>query len=187
MGRLVYVGIGSLDGYVADVHGDFGWSQPDEEVHSFINVRTRDVSAELYGRRLYEVMKVWETLGNGPDDSPVERQFAQLWRSREKVVFSSSLEEVTTSRTTLNREFIPNRVRAYVDEQPADVSIGGPELAARALEAGIVDVLEYYAHPVVLGAGKPWLPSGVRIDLTLLETRRFTDGVVYLAYRVDPG
>ncbi len=187
MGRLVYVCVGSLDGFVADVHGDFGWSAPDAEVHAYINVRDRETSADLYGRRLYEVMQVWDTWGTGPEDTPVERQYAQQWRARDKRVYSSTLDEVTTSRTSLHREFVPSQVRAYVDEQSGDVSIGGPELAAHALEAGIVDAVEYYANPVVLGAGKPWLPPGVRMDLKLTETRRFRSGVVHLAYRVLHG
>lgn len=184
MGRLVYVSIGSLDGYFADEDGNFDWSAPDEDVHGFINAREAAVSAELYGRRLYDVMKVWETFGTHPDDSEVEREYGEQWRNRDKVVFSRTLAEVSTSRTTLEREFDPVAVRAFVDAQPGDVSIGGGELAAEALRAGIVDAVEYYANPVVLGAGKPWLPAGLRLDLTLTSATRFACGVVHSAYRV---
>lgn len=182
MGRLVYVGIGSLDGFVADAEGDFGWSAPDEEVHAHLNERDRAVSAELYGRRLYDVMKVWETYGTSPDASDVERQYGEQWRARPKEVFSTSLASVDTSRTTLYRRFDPDRVRRLVEESDGDVGIGGPDLAAQALRAGIVDGLEYYAHPVVLGGGTPWLPKGLRVGLRLVEQHRFGCGVVHLAY-----
>lgn len=184
MGRLIYGGIGSLDGFIADADGDFGWSAPDEEVHAYLNDRDRDVTLELYGRRLYEVMKVWETYGTAADSSPAERDYGQIWRGRDKVVYSSTLATVDTARTRLARDFEPAEVRRLVDQAPGDVSIGGPDLAAQALRAGIVDVLELYVNPVVIGGGTPWLPSGVRLDLRLVEQHQFACGVVHLAYAV---
>jgi dihydrofolate reductase len=184
MGQLVYIGIGSLDGFVADVHGGFDWSAPDEEVHAYLNERDRGVSLELYGRRLYDVMKVWETYGTAADSHPVEREYGENWRGRDKVVFSRTLSEVATPRTRLEREFDPVSVRRLVEDAGGDVTIGGPDLAAHALRAGIVDRVEYYASPVVIGGGTPWLPEGLRIDLRLLETHRFASGVVHLVYAV---
>ena len=182
MGRLVYASIGSLDGVIADAEGDFDWSAPDEEVHAYLNERDRAVVAELYGRRLYEVMKVWETYGTAPDASDVERDYGEQWRGRPKLVFSASLSSVGTSRTTLHREFDPVRIRRFVDRTDGDVSIGGPDLAAQALRAGIVDRVEYYANPVIVGGGTTWLPTGLRLGLRLVEHHRFANGVVHLAY-----
>lgn len=149
MGRLVYAGIGSLDGYVADAEGDFTWSAPDAEVHTYLNERDRSVSLELYGRRLYEVMKVWETYGTDPDAEDAEREYGEIWRAREKVVYSRTLASVETSRTRLERTFEPEAVRALVEAADGDVGLGGPELAAHALRAGLVDALEFYVNPVV--------------------------------------
>jgi dihydrofolate reductase len=182
VGQLVYAGIGSLDGFIADTEGDFDWSAPDEEVHAYLNERDRAVAAELYGRRLYEVMKVWETYGTAPDAHDVERDYGEQWRGRPKLVFSKTLPSVTTSRTTLHREFDPAQVRRLVDDTDGDVGIGGPDLAAQALRAGIVDRIEYYANPVIVGGGTPWLPSGLRLDLRLVEHHRFTNGTVHLAW-----
>lgn len=184
MGRLIYVGIGSLDGYFADTEGNFDWSAPDEEVHAYLNARDAAVSAELYGRRLYEVMAVWETYGTGPDASPAEREYGEQWRGRDKLVFSRTLTSVPTARTRLIGEFDADEVRAFVDAQPGDVTIGGGELAGVALAAGLVDKVEYYASPVVLGAGRPWLPAGVRLELEHRSTHTFGNGVVHTAYRV---
>lgn len=184
MGRLIYGSIGSLDGFIADADGEFDWSAPDEQVHAYLNDRDRSVVADLYGRRLYEVMKVWETFGTEPDAGDVERDYGELWRSRDKVVYSSTLATVETARTRLERTFDPVAVRRFVDEAGGDVTIGGPELAAHALRAGIVDAVEYYVIPVVIGAGTAWLPPGLRLDLRLVEAHRFDNGVVHLAYEV---
>lgn len=184
MGRLVYTGIGSLDGYVADVDGGFDWAAPDEEVHAFVNQRDRAVSLELYGRRLYDVMRVWETYGTEPDSHPVEREYGEIWRGRDKVVYSTTLAEVTTTRTRLERHFDPATVRRLVEQATGDVNIGGPGLAAHALRAGLVDRVEYYAHPVVIGGGTRWLPDALLLDLRLLATHRFACGVVHLEYAV---
>ncbi len=182
MGQLVYAGIGSLDGFIADAQGGFDWSAPSEEVHSFINERDRAVAVELYGRRLYEVMSVWETFGTEPDASAVEREYGEIWRNRDKVVFSTKLQSVSTARTRLERSFDPAAVRRFVDEADGDVNIGGAHLAAQALRAGVVDRIEFYVNPVIMGAGTRWFPNDLRVHLRLVEQRRFSDGVVFLAY-----
>lgn len=184
MGRLVYASIGSLDGFIADEQGSFDWSAPDEEVHAYLNDRDRGVTLELYGRRLYEVMKVWESYGQAQDAAAVEREYGEIWRGRDKVVYSSTLASVDTTRTRLERRFDPDTVRGLVEQAEGTVSIGGPELAAHALRAGLVDVVEYYASPIIVGRGKPCLPEDLRLDLTLLEVHRFACGVVHLAYQV---
>src|SRR5690606_17908516 len=185
MGRLVYTSIGSLDGFVADEAGEFDWSAPDPEVHAYLNDRERAITLELYGRRLYEVMKVWETYGTSPDSHDAERAYGEIWRGRDKVVFSTTLSAVDTSRTRLERTFDAVSVRHMIDAAPGDVGIGGPDLAAQALRAGLVDRLEYYANPVVIGGGTSWLPSGVRVRLRLAEHHVFGSGVVLSAYDVD--
>lgn len=187
MGQLVYVSIGSLDGFVADADGNFDWSAPDEEVHAYLNERDAQVSVELYGRRLYEVMQVWETYGTGPDATEVERVYGEQWRGRPKVVYSSTLASVGTARTRLERRFDPRAVRRLVEEAEGQVSIGGPELAGHALRAGLVARVECYVAPVVVGGGTPWLPAGLHLDLRLEEEHRFACGVVHLAYEVLPG
>lgn len=185
MGRLIYGGIGSLDGFIADATGDFGWSAPDEEVFAFLNAREERTSAELCGRRLYEVLAVWETFGTEANDTEVERRYGEMWRARDKVVFSSTLTEVTTANTRLESRFDPDEVRRFVAAQPGDVNIGGPTLAAGALRAGIVDVIEYYANPIIVGSGTTWLPGDLRLGLRLIGEHRFTNGVVHLAYEVE--
>lgn len=184
MGQLVYTGIGSLDGFIADARGEFEWSAPSEEVHAFINERDRLVVAELYGRRLYEVMRVWETLGTEPDAAPVEREYGEIWRNRDKVVFSTTLPSVSTRRTRLERSFDPGAVRRFVDEVDGAVNIGGAHLAAQALGAGIVDRVDFYVNPVIIGAGTSWLPPDLHVGLSLVQEQRFSDGVVYLAYEM---
>jgi dihydrofolate reductase len=173
---LVYTAICSLDGYVADADGNFEWAAPDEEVHAFVNDLERPVDTMLLGRRMYEVLAVWETLD---DPAPVMRDYAQIWRAADKVVYSRTLDEVSTARTRLEREFDPEAVRRMEGE----VGIGGPELAGHAIRAGLVDELRLFLTPVVVGGGTPALPDGVRWDLELVEERRFGSGVVYLRYR----
>ncbi|MCW5954871.1 MAG: dihydrofolate reductase family protein [Propionibacteriaceae bacterium] len=184
MGQLIYTGIGSLDGFIADLDGDFNWSAPSEEILSFINHRDRAVAAELYGRRLYQVLQVWETYGTDSAATTAEREYGETWRNRDKVVFSTTLHSVDTSHTRLENSFEPTSVRRFVDDADGDVNIGGPALAAHALRAGIVDRFEYYVNPVVLGAGKQWLPGDLRVNLRLTEEHRFDNGVVFLAYEV---
>jgi dihydrofolate reductase len=181
--RLVYAGITSLDGYTVDANGSFEWAAPDDEVHAFVNDLERGVGTYLYGRRLYETMRVWQTVPE--DEGPeVARDFGRLWREADKVVYSATLAEVTTPRTRLERTFEPWAVRALVDAADRDVSVGGATLAAAALRAGLVDELHQLLHPVVVGGGTPYLPGGVHLDLELLGERRFGSGVVHLHHAV---
>lgn len=183
MADLVYTGITSLDGYVADADGRFDWSVPDEEVHGFVNDLERDVGTYLYGRRLYEVMAAWETLGGS--DQPAEmRDYAELWRAADKVVYSSTLQAVTSARTRIERQFDASEVSQMKGAAERPLSIGGPTLAAHAIAAGLVDEVRMLVSPVSVGGGIPFLPRGARVTLSLLEERRFSNGVVYLRYRV---
>ena len=183
MARLVYAGITSLDGYTVDAEGSFAWAEPDEEVHAFVNDLQRHLGTYLYGRRLYETMRAWQTV---PEDEGQDemRDFGQVWRSADKVVSRSTLSVVSSPRTRLVHDFDPATVRALVDDADRDVSVGGATLAATALRAGIVDELHQFLHPVVVGGGTPYLPAGVRLDLELLDERRFAGGVVHLHHRV---
>jgi dihydrofolate reductase len=182
MGQLIYSGIASLDGYVADTSGNFDWSAPDEEVHAFINDLERDVGTYLFGRRMYEVMAVWETMG-GPGDPPVIQDYARIWQGADKVVYSSSLAEPTTARTRIEREFSPETVRQLKEGTEGSIGIGGATLAATALRAGLVDQCQVFLNPVAVGGGLRFLPDGLNLRLDLLEERRFSNGVVYLRYR----
>jgi dihydrofolate reductase len=173
---LVYTAITSLDGYIADAEGRFDWSAPDEEVHAFVNDLERPVDTLLLGRRMYEVLAVWETID---DPAPVMRDYAEIWRAADKVVYSRTLDEPSTARTRIEREFDPEAVRRMEGE----VSIGGAELAGQAIRAGLVHELRLFVSPVVVGGGMAALPDGVRWDLKLMEERRFGNGVVYLRYR----
>jgi dihydrofolate reductase len=182
MGRLQYSVLCSLDGYTVDAEGRFDWAMPDEEVHAFVNDLERPVGTHLYGRRMYETLAVWQTMG-GPDASPIENDYADIWRAAEKVVYSTTLAEVSTPRTRLERSFEPDAVRRFVADAERDVSVGGPGLAAHALRAGLVDDLHQFLYPVVVGGGTRALPDGVRLDLDLVAERRFAGGVVHLHHR----
>ncbi|WP_143529143.1 dihydrofolate reductase family protein [Rubrobacter xylanophilus] len=182
--KLIYASIASLDGYVADEDDNFGWAVPDEEVHAFINDLQRTVGTYLYGRRMYETMLGWETDPTLADGSPVTRGFAEIWRSAEKVVYSGTLETALTARTRIERGFDPEAVRRMKALAACDLGVGGPELAAQAFGAGLVDECHLFVAPVVVGGGKRSLPSGLRLDLELLDERRFGGGMVYLRYRV---
>jgi dihydrofolate reductase len=175
---LVYSALASLDGYVADADGRFEWAAPDAEVHAFVNDLERGVGTMLLGRRMYEVLAVWETMD---EPEPEMRDFAEIWRAADKVVYSRTLETVATARTRIEREFDPEAVRAMKAE--VDVSIGGPELAGHALRAGLVDELQLLISPILVGGGTAALPDGVRRELELVEERRFGNGVVFLRYR----
>ena len=181
MAKLIYSAIASLDLYVADEQGKWDWAFPDEEVHAFVNDLERPIGTHLFGRRMYEVLSAWETMD---DPHPLMRDYAEIWRSRDKIVYSRSLETTTTARTTLEREFDPDTVRALVSRSERDVSIGGPHLAASALATGLVDECHLFLNPVVVGGGTRSLPAGVRLDLDLLDEHRFGNGVVHLHYRV---
>jgi dihydrofolate reductase len=183
MGELIYSSIQSLDGYVADERGDFGWARPDEEVHAFVNDLTRPIGTHLLGRRMYEVMRVWDRPEELGEESEVTRDFADVWRGSDKLVYSRTLDAVDTGRTRLEREFDPEAVRALKESSERDISVGGPGLAAAAFRAGLVDELQLVIVPAVVGGGTASLPDGVRLDLELLDERRFAGGMAYLSYR----
>jgi dihydrofolate reductase len=181
--KLIYSPTASLDEYVADVEGKWDWSRPDEEVHSFINDLQRQLHTHLYGRRLYEVLRAWEDMDVTQQPSYIA-DFKEIWRGIDKIVFSRTLSDVTTGRTRLEREFDPDLVRQLKETTQHDILIGGPELAAQALEAGLVDELHLFLAPVVVGGGKRALPDGLRLDLELLSERRFANGTLYLRYGI---
>jgi dihydrofolate reductase len=183
MAKLIYSAIASLDGYVADEDGNFDWAAPDEEVHTFANDLARSVGTYLYGRRIYDVMAVWETDHTPADQSPVMRDFAQIWQAADKIVYSKTLETVSTTRTRIERDFDPEAVRQMKARAGRDISVGGPELAAQAIKAGLVDEWHLFVTPIVVGGGKRSLPDDVRVKLELLDERRFEGGVVHLHYR----
>ena len=183
MGRLACTAIGSLDGYLADPGGDFRWAAPDAEVHAFVNARVRGVQALLYGRRTYELMVAWETDPSLAAAAPETAEFARLWAQADKIVFSSSLEQVATRRTQLRRAFDAEEVRGLVRGADADVAVSGPTLAAHAWAAGLVDELQVFLVPLVLGGGLSFWPPG-RTPLVLRDEHRFAGGVVWLRYDV---
>ncbi|MCZ2828582.1 dihydrofolate reductase family protein [Modestobacter sp. VKM Ac-2986] len=185
MGRLQYAVLCSLDGYTADADGRFDWAAPDEELHAFVNDLERPVGTHLYGRRMYETLAVWQDVA-GPDHDPVENDYAEIWRAADKVVYSTTLAEVGTPRTRLERTFDPAAVARLKAGTDRDLAIGGPGLAAHALRAGLVDDLHQFVHPVVVGGGTRALPDGLRLDLELVSERRFAGGVVHLHHRVEP-
>jgi len=185
MAQLIYSTITSLDGYVADREGSFDWSVPDVEVHAFVNDLERDIGTHLYGRRLYEVMVAWESMG-GAGTSPVEQDFANIWRAADKVVYSRSLTQVSSARTRLESRFDAEAVRGLKQAALRDLLVGGPTLAAEALRAGLVDEVQQLLSPVVVGGGLRFLPDDLRLDLELADERRFGNGVVFLRYRVLP-
>jgi dihydrofolate reductase len=182
MAKLIYSMITSLDGYVADEEGNFDWAAPNDEVHRFVNDLERPVGTYLYGRRMYEVMRAWETMDTGPDQSPVVRDFAEIWQAADKTVYSKTLETVS-ARTRIEREFDPEAVRGLKASAARDLSVGGPDLAAQAIKAGLVDEYHLFLTPVVVGGGTRALPDNVRLGLELLDERRFGNGVVHLHYR----
>ena len=183
MAKLLYAAIASLDGYKADASGNFDWAAPDEEVHAFINDLERTTGTNLFGRRMYEVMVFWETAHTLPDLPPVIRDFAQLWQAADKIVYSTTLETVSSARTRIERDFDPETVRRLKATAERDISVGGPTLAAHAIRAGLVDEYQLFVAPVAVGGGTSFLPADIRLDLDLLDERRFGSGFVYLRYR----
>jgi dihydrofolate reductase len=183
MARLIYATIASLDGYVADADGGFAWAKPDAEVHAFVNDLERSAGTHLYGRRMYETMVAWETMETPPGGSPIMRDFAEIWRSADKVVYSRTLTEAASARTRIERDFDPAAVRAMKTAVGRDITIGGPTLAAEAFRAGLVDECHVFVVPIVVGGGTASLPAGVRVELELLAEHRFAGGVVHLHYR----
>ena len=183
MAKLLYSVITSLDGYVADEDGKFDWAAPDEEVHAFVNDLERNVGTYLYGRRIYEVMAFWETAHTLADQPPSIKDYAEIWQAAEKVVYSKTLDKVTTARTRLERDFDPEAVRPMKRRAGHDISVGGPHLAAEAIKAGLVDEYHLFVAPVVVGGGNQALPKHIRVKLELVDERRFGNGTVYLHYR----
>jgi len=185
MAKLIYSAITSLDGYVADPDGNFDWAVPDDEVHAFVNDLERPTGTYLYGRRMYEVMVGWETDPALAGQSSLMRDFAELWQAAEKIVYSTTLEQVSTTRTRIERAFDPEAVRQLKAAARADIAVGGPELAAHAFQAGLVDECRLFVTPIVVGGGKQSLPDEVRLELELVDERRFAGGVVHLRYRTS--
>ena len=186
MAKLIYAAIASLDGFVEDAHGSFDWAAPDEEVHAFVNDLERPVGTYLYGRRMYETMRFWETAHALPDLTSVSRAYADIWQAADKVVFSRTLPSASSARTRIERDFDPGLVRRLKETAESDLTVGGAELAGHAIRAGLVDELRLLAVPALVGGGKPALPRDVRVDLELTGTRHFASGVVYLAYDIGP-
>jgi dihydrofolate reductase len=187
MAKLIYSVIESLDGYIADEDGKFDWAEPDGEVHAFVNELERPVGTYLYGRRMYAVMSAWETI-DVADEPPFIQDFAAIWRTAVKIVYSRTLERVSSARTRIERDFDPEAVQQLKASAEADITIGGPDLAAEAIKAGLVDELHLFVAPVVVGGGTQSLPDGVRLNLGLLDERRFGNDMVFLRYRTErPG
>lgn len=186
MAKLVYSAIMSLDGYVADEQGNFDWAAPDAAVHRFVNDLERPVGTYLYGRRMYDVMRYWETAHTEPNQRPFSLDFARIWQAADKIVYSRSLEKVSSARTRIERDFDPAAIRRLKQTSTRDLTVGGPNLAAQAMKAGLVDELQLFLIPVVVGGGNRALPNDLRLNLELLEERRFGNGTVYLNYRVSP-
>jgi dihydrofolate reductase len=185
MAKLIYMAIASLDGYVEDEHGNFDWAAPDEEVHAFVNDLERPIGTYLYGRRMYETMVYWESVSTGSDQPAVMRDFAGIWRAAEKIVYSRALQTVSSARTRIERDLDPDAVRLLKQSSSADITIGGSELAGRALGLGLVDECHLFLAPILVGGGKRALPDNTRVQLELLDERRFGNGVVHLRYGVN--
>jgi dihydrofolate reductase len=184
--KLIYSAITSLDGYVADENGNFDWAAPDEELHTFVNDLERKVGTYLYGRRMYEVMVYWETAHTVADQPPFVQDFAKIWQAADKIVYSKTLETVTSAKTRIERDFNAEAVRRMKAVAGPDITVGGPDLAAQAIMAGLVDECHLFITPIVVGGGNQFLPSNVRVELELLDERRFGSGVVHLHYRTRP-
>jgi dihydrofolate reductase len=184
MAKLIYSAIASLDGYVEDEQGKFDWAAPDDEVHAFVNDLERPIGTYLYGRRMYETMVFWETAGTGDDSPAVIRDFAVIWRSAKKIVYSRTLQNASSARTRIALSFDPDAIRRLKETSKADLTIGGAELAGQAIAAGLVDECHLFLGPVVVGSGKRALPDNIHAQLELLDERRFRRGVVHLHYRI---
>jgi dihydrofolate reductase len=184
MAKLIYSAIASLDGYVEDKQGTFDWAAPDDEVHAFINDLERPIGTYLYGRRMYETMVFWETVSISGDQSAATRDFAEIWRAAEKVVYSRTLETLSSERTRIERDFDPAAIRRFKECSARDITVGGAELAGEAIAAGLVDECHLFLGPIVVGGGKRALPDDVRAHLELLAEHRFRSGVVHLQYGV---
>jgi dihydrofolate reductase len=187
MAHLIYSANCSLDGYIEDANGNFDWTRPDDEVHKYINDLIRTVSTHLYGRRLYQTMLVWETDPSLASASPLMADFAELWQAAEKIVYSKTLPAVPTRQTRIERDFDPEAIRRLKEAATQDILIGGANLAAQAFRAGLIDECHFFVAPTTLGGGKTALPEAFRLELELLDVRRFGGGVVHLHYRPRNG
>jgi dihydrofolate reductase len=185
MAKLIYAAIASLDGYVEDEEGRFDWAMPDEEVYAFVNDLDRPIGTHLYGRRMYETLVFWETASTEADQPTVIRDYAEIWRAAEKIVYSRTLQTASSTRTRIVREFEPDAVRRLKQSSGADIAVGGAELAGHAIGAGLVDECHLFLCPIVVGGGKRALPDNVRAQLELLDERRFRNGVLHVHYRVS--
>jgi dihydrofolate reductase len=185
MARLIYSALASLDGYIADEHGKWDWAEPDEEVHSFVNDLERQVGTYLYGRRMYEVLVAWENADAFADQPQFIKDYAEIWQATDKIVYSRTLEEVSSARTRIERDFDPDALRRLKASAGRDLTVGGPELAAQAIGAGLVDECHLFIAPAVVGGGKAVFADGARLELELLDERRFGGGFVYLRYGVN--
>ena len=183
MAKLLYLTPSSLDGYIADETGDLDWLAPDEEGFAFITDLLRPIGTYLYGRKMYQTMAVWETPNVIPDVTPDMLEFAKVWQSAAKIVYSKSLDTVSTAKTRLEREFDPQAIRDLKAQSPHDLSVGGPNIAAQAIRAGLVDEYHLFITPIMIGRGKRVLPTDVWIKLELLDERHFPNGMVSLRYR----
>jgi dihydrofolate reductase len=183
--KLIYSAITSLDGYVADEDGTFDWAVPDDEVHALINDLERPVGTYLYGRRMYDVMVAWEATPTLADQPPLVREFAEIWQAADKIVYSKTLQTVSSARTRIERDFDPEAVRRMKAQAAGDITVGGPDLAGQAFRAGLVDEYHAFVTPIVVGGGTPAYPRNVRVPLELLDERRFGSGVVHLHYRIE--
>jgi len=184
MARLIYSMLCSLDGYIEDQNGGFDWAAPDEEVHQFVNDFERSVGTYLLGRRMYEIMQVWETDPALAANSEITRDYAEIWQSANKIVFSRTLKTVTTSKTQLIGNFDPDAIQTLKENADRDISIGGPELSTHAFRTGLVDECHIYLAPIVVGGGKRAIPDNIMGELNLLEERRFKSGFVFLRYQI---
>ena len=183
MAKLIYSAILSLDGYVADANGKFDWSEPDEEVHTFVNDLERPIGIYLYGRRMYEVMVYWESADRFKDQPPYIQDYARIWQAADKVVYSTTLDTVSSAKTRIAEHFDPSGIRQLKEIAERDISIGGADLAGQAVKAGLVDEYHLLVSPVVVGGGHKALPHDVRMNLELQDHRSFSNGVVHLQYR----
>jgi dihydrofolate reductase len=182
MARLIYSAIMSLDGYIADADGRFGWAAPDEEVFAFVNDLERPVGTYLFGRRMYETMRFWETAHTVAGQPPVWHDFARIWQAADKIVYSTTLQEPSTARTRIERDFDPDQVRKLTAAADRDLTVGGAQLAGQAIAAGLVDEYQLFIVPTVVGGGTRALPGRVRLNLALAQEHRFGNGVIYLCY-----
>ena len=189
MGKLIYSIMTSLDGFVADQDGNFEWAMPSEEVHAFVNGIVRNVGTSLLGRNMYETMKIWDSIPtegtSGPMDGPSEamNDYAKIWQTAKKIIYSTSLSDVTIANATIERAFNPEAVKKLIAKSDKDFDIGGPQIAAEAIKAGMVDEYHQIIAPVIIGSGKYWLPKDVKLNLKLVDVRKFRNGFVHLQYR----